>query len=108
MTYRRTKMNLDRYIVEPPKPQYYGPVCNTCNRVCDSEEIVEGDPGVENDAGMVVKPASTEYVRVLVKHHGQEEVVTFDMGSRLWGMTDLGKFMQRHVWFNPLQGHVGK
>ena len=108
MTYRRTAMNLDRYIIEPPKAQYYGPVCATCNRVCDGEEIVEGYPGAENDAGQVVTPAGGETCRVRVKHHGAEEVVTFDMGSRLWGMTELSKWLQRHRWFDPLAGHVGK
>ncbi len=108
MTYRRTAMNLDRYIITPPKAQYFGPVCATCNRVCDAEEIVEGYPGEENLDGMVTKPAGSDTVRVRVKHHGAEEVVTFDMGSRLWGPSELQKWMTRHVWFNPLVGHAGK
>ncbi len=69
----------------------------------DSEELVEGIPGHEpHGDGRVSTPASSEFAKVLVRHHGAEEVVTFDMGSRWWGYTELGKWMQRHLWFNPL------
>lgn len=103
MAYRRTSMNLDRYIITPPVPNIEGPMCVLCDKVVDLEELVEGYPGVETDDGMVVEPAGGETCKVRVRHHGQEEVRTLDFGSRLWGPMELQKWMKRVRWFNPLE-----
>ena len=66
-----------------------GPVCMTCGRLVDSEALVEGYPG------------ETTFARVLVKHHGAEELRTFDMGSSNWDERDLGSMMSRTNWFDP-------
>jgi hypothetical protein len=63
----------------------------------DEERLVEGEPGW-----------GKTWCRVLVKHHGQEELRTLDFGSVEWDHKDLGKYMQRVRWFEPEQGHVGK
>ena len=67
----------------------YAPLCVTCGRYADSFGIVEGYPG------------ESERCKVLVKHHGSEELVTFDMGSRDWGFEDLERHMRGHLWFRP-------
>ncbi len=102
MSYRRTSINLDRFILSPHAGNIIGPVCMTCNKVVDSETLVEGYPGEENLAGMVTKMAGGETARVLVRHHGQEEVKTLDFGSREWGPMELAKWISRTRWFNPL------
>lgn len=66
-----------------------GPVCMTCGRVVDSEELVEGYPGGSTTA------------KVLVRHHGAEELRTFDMGSVEWTPEDLASYMRRANWFDP-------
>lgn len=66
-----------------------GPVCITCGRVVDSEELVEGYPG------------QTTFAKVLVRHHGGEELRTFDMGSVEWTSEDLKSYMRRSNWFDP-------
>ncbi len=99
---RKTKLALPRYIRSAPKADLTGPVCATCNRVVDYEALVEGYPGVEDSQERVVIPAGGETCKVLVRHHGAEETCVFDMGSRLWGPSDLRKWMQRKRWFDPL------
>ncbi len=96
-------MGLSRYIVTAPIAQPGGPVCVLCNKVVDSESLVEGYPGAEDDQGRITEPAGSDTCKVLVKHHGAEELMTFDMGSRLWGPSELAKWMQRHRWFDPLR-----
>ncbi len=110
MTIRRTKMGLDRYIITPPTLDVTGPVCALCDKVVDSEALVEGYPGEEaGERGMVTKLAGGTTCRVLVKHHGQEEIREIDFGSREWGPSQLASFMQRIRWFNPLEdGDAGK
>lgn len=66
-----------------------GPVCMTCGRLVDSERLVEGYPG------------ETVYAKVLVKHHGAEELRTFHMGSSNWDERDLASMMRRTNWFDP-------
>lgn len=65
------------------------PICMTCGRHLDSEELVEGYPG------------GTTFAKVLGRHHGSEELVTFDMGSVNWDEEDLAKHMRGHLWFDP-------
>lgn len=67
----------------------YAPICATCGRYLDAYEIVEGYPG------------STTFARVLGKHHGSEELVTFDMGGVEWTHEDLASQMRSHIWFDP-------
>jgi hypothetical protein len=43
---------------------------------------------------------------VLVKHHGAEELGTFDMGSTNWDGDDLASMMRRRNWFDPMR-HEG-
>lgn len=109
MALRRTAINLDQYIIRPEVGNIIGPQCATCNRVVDYEALVEGEPGVENEVGQVTKMAGGETCRVLVRHHGAEEIRTIDFGSREWGPIELAKWMKRVLWFNPLEDdQVGK
>lgn len=101
---RRTSLSLDRYIVSPVKGDVTGPVCDLCNKVVDSEALVEGDPGHEDSQERVVKLASRDWCLVLVKHHGAEELRRIDFGSRAWGPTDLKKALQRVRFFSPEDG----
>lgn len=89
MSLLRTRGTLDRLVVAPDVQSALGPVCLTCGRVVDSESLVEGYPG------------STTYARVLVTHHGAEELRTFDMGSSNWDEQDLASLMRRTNWFDP-------
>lgn len=99
---RKTCLTLPRYIRSAPKADLTGPRCALCDKVVDYEALVEGYPGVENLEQHVIEPAGGETAKVLVRHHGAEEVCTFDMGSRNWGPTDLRKWMARKRWFDPL------
>lgn len=66
----------------------------TCGKLVDEEGIVEGYPG------------ESTWTKVLVRHHGAEEIRTFDMGSRNWDGEDLASLMQRTNWFDP-NSHEG-
>lgn len=72
-----------------PVQAVYTPVCTTCGRELDSWELVH---------------ETAETSSVLAKHHGCEELVVFDLGSRLWTQDDraseLARLIQRHVWFS--------
>jgi hypothetical protein len=74
-----------------PATDGYAPICMTCGRYLDSYEIVE-------DSGDVV--------RVLGRHHGDEELASFDLGTRshaTWDdrVEDLARSMRGHGWFDP-------
>lgn len=105
-------MNLDQYIRRRVVARPGGPRCALCDAVVDYEAIVEGYPGEEDADGRCTKNADGETCRVLVRHHGQEEIRTIDFGSRSWGPIELSKWMQRIKWFNPLemvdQGRLAK
>lgn len=90
----RSRAVLDHLILAPHVQSARGPVCMTCGRVVESEELVEGYPG------------QTTYAKVLVRHHGAEELRTFDMGSANWDERDLGSMMRRTNWFDP-RSHEG-
>ncbi len=62
-------------------------MCDLCGRDVDSEEVVEY--------------AGKTAVRVLVKHHGAEELATFDLGTEHWDDGDLSRAMRGHRWFQP-------
>ena len=83
------------------------PLCQTCGRYCDSFGLVEGEPGETDDDGLLLKSAGTTFFKVLVTHHGSEELGEFDAGGRLWSWDDVNKFIQRRTWFDPV-GHFGK
>lgn len=77
-------------LVSAPSVQHaVGPVCMTCGRYVDEEVLVEGYPG------------ESTHCKVLVRHHGQEELRTFDMGSSNWDARDLASMMRRTNWFDP-------
>ena len=92
MTLLRTTQTLDQRILAPSVKHAAGPVCMTCGRIVDSESLVEGEPG------------RTTYARVLVKHHGAEELRTFTMESVEWDSHELRSHMQRANWFDPSGG----
>jgi len=95
----------DRLRLEIPQFDVYGPVCDICNQVVDSEQIVEGYPGwCEPIHGGLTHEADSETCKVLVRHHGAEELHTFDFESRNWSAEDLRRRMQQRRWFSPLEG----
>lgn len=85
----KTRASLAELITAPHVQSVRGPVCMTCGRLVDEEKLVEGYPGESPQA------------RVLVRHHGAEELRTFDMGSTNWDARDLASMMQRTNWFDP-------
>lgn len=85
----RSFTSLEQRILAPNVKAAHGPVCMTCGRIVDSEELVEGEPG------------KTTFAKVLVKHHGAEELRTFGMGSVEWDAYELKSHMQRANWFDP-------
>lgn len=89
MSLRRTHVSLLQNILAPRSISVAGPVCMTCGRVVDSEQLVDGEPG------------RTTFAKVLVKHHGQEELRTFDFGSVEWDSDMLKSHMSRGNWFDP-------
>lgn len=85
----RSSQSLYQRILAPCVQSPLGPVCMTCGRLVDSEALVEGEPG------------KTTYAKVLVKHHGAEELRTFDMASVEWDSYELASHMRRANWFDP-------
>lgn len=90
----KTHTSLEQRILAPNVKAPSGPVCMTCGRLVDSENMVEGEPG------------KTTFAKVLVKHHGAEELRTFDMGSVEWDSYELKSHMMRANWFDP-RGDTG-
>lgn len=65
-------------------------LCITCGRYLDQEEVAEGHPG------------QTTFVKVRGRHHGADELVTFDMGSTEWTIEDdVARHVRGHAWFDP-------
>lgn len=85
----KTRASWDNLVIAPRVQHVRGPVCMTCGRLVDEEQLVEGYPG------------ESTHARVLVKHHGAEELRTFDMGSTNWDAGDLASMMRRTNWFDP-------
>jgi hypothetical protein len=94
MSLIRSALNLAQYVHAPHAQAPQGPVCLTCGRVVSSEHLVEGYPG------------ETVTAKVLVRHHGAEELRTFDFGSTNWDEADLASMMRRTNWFDP-RSHEG-
>lgn len=113
MTLKRTKIPFQHYIRQPTHTDMYmprafriverwgetdtvaGPLCLTCGRPVDQEMMVEGEPG------------RTTGCRVLVRHHGAEEVRDFDFGSVEWDHDDLRKMTRSNRWFDPTKHDDG-
>lgn len=73
-----------------------GAVCLTCGRLVDFEGVVEG------------YPQETTWCKYLVKHHGAEELRTFDMGSNNWDIDDAAQMARRTNWLDPTrEGGLG-
>lgn len=85
----KSQASLSDLVIAPIAGSVRGPVCMLCGKLVDSEEIVEGYPGESTTC------------RVLVKHHGAEELRTFNMGSSNWDEQDLASMMRRTNWFDP-------
>lgn len=92
----KSRMTLDDFVQAPSVESSLGPVCMTCGRVVDSEQLVEGYPA-EPERG---RPGSL-VCKVLVRHHGAEELGIFEMGSDNWDERDLASMMRRRNWFDP-------
>ncbi len=108
MSLRHQKKKLLHHIVSPVvQPNVIFPLCQTCGRYCDSMDLVDGYPGEEDEEGCITVMAGSDSFTVLVKHHGAEERVTFNQDGRLWGPSDIRKFVMRHEWFSPFSGHLG-
>ena len=89
MSLLKSRASWNDLVHAPTAGSVRGPVCMLCGRLVDSEEIVEGYPGESTTC------------RVLVKHHGAEELRTFQMGSSNWDEQDLASMMRRTNWFDP-------
>ena len=74
-----------------------GPMCLTCLKPVDSEELVEG---YEMDSQG--REGQYPYCKVLVKCHGAEELVRFEFDTTAWDDRDLKQVMSRTRFFNPL------
>lgn len=94
MALRRSLATLGNLVIAPYAGSSRGAVCLTCGRLVDEEGLVEGYPG------------ESETAKVLVRHHGAEELRTFDMGSKNWDCDDLASMMARTNWFDP-RSHEG-
>lgn len=90
----KSQVGLDNLVLAPHVQSARGAVCLTCGRLVDEESLVEGYPG------------ETTFAKVLVRHHGAEELRTFQMGSTNWDAQDLGSMMRRTNWFDP-RSHEG-
>lgn len=90
----RTRASWGDLVHAPSVQHARGPVCMTCGRLMDFNGVVEGYPAGPNDPG-------TTYCKYLVKHHGAEELRTFDMGSTNWDYADAEQMARRTNWFDP-------
>lgn len=73
--------------------------CDLCGVDVDSEEVVEylaGPTGAKIGA------------KVLVKHHGAEELASFDLGTEHWDHEDLARATRGHRWFAPETKSLGQ
>ena len=62
------------------------PLCDICGKYLDSEELVE---------------TWATGARVLGRHHGSEELASFELGRFDWDEDDLAGAMRAHRWFLP-------
>ena len=89
MSLRRVKFGYLAALVAPLTPSIEGALCLTCGQIVDSESIVEGEPG------------QYTWTKVLVRHHGQEELRTFEFDSTEWDWRDLKRMMLTATFFDP-------
>ncbi len=76
-----------------------GAICMTCGRLVDEEGIdLNFSEPVDLEKG---RPATKTAAQYLVKHHGAEELRTFDMGSDNWDIADVQQMAIRTNWFDP-------
>ena len=95
----KTLASWDDLVLAPSVEHQRGPVCLTCGRLVDFDGVVEGYPAKANDPG-------TTWCKYLVKHHGAEELRTFNMGSTNWDYGDAAQMARRTNWFDPTR-HEG-
>lgn len=95
MTLRRTQLGYLANLIAPTAITPEGALCLTCGRVVDYEELVEGYPG------------ESTFARVLVRHHGAEELRTFPFDSKEWDSDDLKRAMRAAKWFDPAEHGTG-
>lgn len=79
--------------------QYGGPICLTCLKPVDSEELVEGYQRDEHG-----NTSQYTYCKVLYRCHGAEELVRFDLDTTDWNDQDLLRLAKRVRLFDPV-GH---
>lgn len=90
----KTRASWNDLVIAPHAQSPRGCVCMTCGRLVDFEGVVEGYPADERSEG-------STWCKYLVKHHGAEELRTFDMGSTNWDYGDAAMMAQRTNWFDP-------
>lgn len=100
----KSHANWDNLVSAPTVQSPRGCICMTCGRLVDSEAVVEGYP-LWGATG-TINPDATTWCKFLVKHHGQEELRTFDMGSTNWDYADVASMARRTNWFDP-RAHEG-
>lgn len=69
-----------------PHALSYQPVCILCGRHLDSWELVEEMP---------------ERVRIIGKHHGAEQLVTLELGTRNYDDGDITRALRGVDFFHP-------
>ena len=95
----KTHANWGGLIRAPNNGSVRGAVCMTCGRLVDYEGIdLNFSEPVDLEKG---RPATKPYAQYLVKHHGAEELRTFDMGSTNWDIADVQQMAVRTNWFDP-------
>lgn len=120
----KSTVGLDSLVQAPHVQSALGPVCMLCGRVVDEEMLVEGYPAslggyreepIRDSLGRFTGHTRSVYyppaegslfAKVLVRHHGAEELRTFEMGSSNWDERDLSSYMRRTNWFDPTS-HLG-
>lgn len=90
----KTRAGWSDLVSAPSVQSMKGPVCMTCGRIVDFDGVVEGYPSEPNAEG-------TTWCKYLVRHHGAEELRTFDMGSTNWDYADAAQMARRTNWFDP-------
>lgn len=89
MALRKVKLGLLPALTAPvvrPVQGFIAPVCDLCQKPLDSEELVE---------------TWRTGARVLGRHHGQEELASFELGTEEWEPEDLSRAMRGYLWFSP-------
>ena len=82
---RKLSYGLLHSLVQPATDPW--PTCDLCVAPLDKIELVERD--------------GPTAVKVLGHHHGQEELCTFELGTRDWEPDDVQRAVRGHRWFRP-------